>query len=333
MKFLSVIVALLCANFAFADSELTQQEKAFGCVKPKTEQKFDYVECINQKNFAIVGNIVQTPHGDFPYPLGLVDNNGKLILPNEYHAITYPREWGYDYTTSSETLPDGLIIVVKRDLNENPMFGNLGVTEQHGLVNPKGEFVVPLGEYDEIFEFYDNGLISVLKNDKYGFINTKGEIAIPLMYDDTNGGFHQGLASVEKNGKFGMIDVKNQTVIPFDYDNLKILENLDGNIYFEATKNDKSALLNPQNQTITKYEYDFISPIYRSEFFIVKQGKKHGVIDNTGKIIVPIEYDFIDDTLQSTDPYNFDLSQDYIRASQDDKDYLFDKMGKQVKQK
>ncbi len=155
MKFLSVIVALLCANFAFADSELTQQEKAFGCVKPKTEQKFDYVECINQKKFAIVGNIVQTPHGDFPYPLGLVDNNGKLILPNEYHAITYPREWG----------------------------------------------------------------------------------------------------------------------------------------------------------------------------------KKHGVIDNTGKIIVPIEYDFIDDTLQSTDPYNFDLSQDYIRASQDDKDYLFDKIGKQVKQK
>lgn len=210
--------------------------------------------------------------------------------------------------------------------------GYMGMVQQYGLVNPQGNFVVPLGMYDEIYEHHDNGLITVRKNDKYGFVNTKGEVAIPLMYDYVNGGFEHGMVSVSKKGKFGIIDVRNQALIPFEYDNLAILDNLTGQLYFRATNNGKSALLNQKNKAISKFEYDLITPIYRSNLFVVTKNHRYGVIDDNATLVVPIEYDFVQDTLQSTDPYNFDLPKIYIQASKNDNHYLFDKQGKFIQQ-
>lgn len=150
------------------------------CIKPKTNPSFDYVECLNKKDMARVGNIIQTPFGEFPYPLGLVDKDGKVILANEYHQIDFPEDWEWDRHSLTS---DALILVAKRDLANNPMFGNLGVNGLYGLVDSQGTFIVPFGQYDEINPFYDNGLASVAKDGKYGFIDTKGNVAIPLTYD------------------------------------------------------------------------------------------------------------------------------------------------------
>lgn len=94
-KFLLAQILLLSAGLtnAYADESLTEQEKMLGCVKPKTEQHFDVVECLTAKWFARVANIMPTALGDIPYQMGLVDATGKLILPNDYVEIHYPREW------------------------------------------------------------------------------------------------------------------------------------------------------------------------------------------------------------------------------------------------
>ncbi|MES1964185.1 WG repeat-containing protein [Psychrobacter sp. AH5] len=303
------------------------------CVKPTTQQKFDYVECINKKGIARVGNIVQTALGDFPYPLGLVDASGKIILPVDYHSIDFPSQWNYD--SYLDDLPDGLILVVKRDLQNNAMFGNLGMQDKYGLVNSQGELIVPLGIYDNIKMPYsnaDNTLFTVVKNKKYGFIDTKGRVVIPLMYDYAQS-FEEGLVSVSKEDKFGIIDRQNQTIIPFEYEYIDLLNNLDRedtnqSLLFRAKLKDDYALIDQNNQTITDFEYDTISAIYYTNLFIVGKRDKVGVIDNTGKLIVPINYRFIEDTLQSTDPYDFELPQAYIQATLEDKTYLFDKTGK-----
>lgn len=302
------------------------------CVKPITKQKFDYVECINKKGIARVGNIVQTALGDFPYPLGLVDASGKIILPVDYHKIDYPPQWKHD--SYLDDLPDGLILVSKRSLQNNSMFGNLGMQDQYGLVNPKGEFIVPLGMYDDIKIPYSNAdkvLFTVVKNNKYGFIDTTGKVVIPLMYDYAQS-FEDGLVSVSKEGKFGMVNHQNQTIIPFEYEDIDLLnnlnrENINQSLLFSAKLKNDYALINQSNQTITDFEYDTISAIYFTNLLVVGKQGKVGVIDNTGKLIVPINYRFIEDTLQSTDPYDFELPQDYIQATLEDKTYLFDKTG------
>lgn len=124
--------------------KLSDDDKTSGCIKPQTEENFDVVECINLKGFAIAGNITQTPFGDFPYPVGLVDKAGKTILPNQYHEIHYPREWQYDssYADMNKKLPEGLVIVLKRDLENNPMLGELGVDNDKTLLfDVNGKFI------------------------------------------------------------------------------------------------------------------------------------------------------------------------------------------------
>ena len=97
------------------------------------------------------------------------------------------------------------------------------VSDGWGLVDTKGNFIIPIGMYDKINQFYDNGLAAVEVDSKYGFINTKGELVIPLMYDYAFG-FSDGLAEVKYQGLYGVIDVNNRTVIDFKHQHLELLK-------------------------------------------------------------------------------------------------------------
>lgn len=313
--------------------ELTESEKTLGCIKPKTEQKFDYVECLNLKGFAIASNIVETPFGEMPYPMGLVDKTGKIILPNDYYKIAYPREWQYDssYADTNKKLPDGLVIVVKRDFKNNPMFGKLGVSEVYGAVNEQGEFIVPLGKYDEIYEFYDNGLILVKKNDKYGYIDSNGNEVIPLIYDKAET-FDGKYTVVAQNNHHLVINTNGQTVLNFDgYDYVSSLKGLNDNQYFAVEKNQKFALFDENKKQLTDFRYDLIRPIYFSDLLIVDENNKVGVIDNTGKQIIPTKYDYIENTLKSRDKNIIALKTGYIEANDGEQSFLFDIKGNLVK--
>ena len=295
------------------------------CIKPKTKQSFNYVECLNKKGVARVGNLIQTPFGEFAYPLGLVNKDGETILPNEYHQIDYPQDWGWDYSLPAS---DALILVIKRDLNNNPMFSNLGVDELYGLVNAQGEFVVTLGIYDTISPFYDNGLAAVSKNGKYGFIDTSGQIIIPLIYDNTHG-FDTGFAIVNHQGKYGVIDNHHHTVIDLNYQSVRILNSPNNTIYFAIKSDDKYALFDKNQKQLSGFLYDFISVIYFSELFIIADKGGYGVMDSTGKIIIPTQYDYINDTLMAIDD-DYNSPNKYIKVSKDNQSYYFDTTGKLV---
>lgn len=295
------------------------------CIKPKTEPSFDYVECLNKKGVARVGNLIQTPFGEFPYPLGLINKDGNIIVANEYHRIYFPQDWEWDNPLS---MSDALILVIKRDLSQNPMFGNLGVHELYGLVNPQGEFIVPLAQYDYISSFYDSGLTSVAKDGKYGFIDSRGKVAIPLIYDYAYN-FDDGFASVKYQGRYGVIDTLNNTVIDFNYQNTKTLNNLTGDIYFAIKSNDKYALFNQQLKQLTDFSYDMIDAISFSELFIVGNQDKYGMIDNTSKLIIPIQFDYIYDSLTYIDD-DYDKPRSHIKARQGDKYLYFDTQGNLV---
>ena len=52
----------------------------------------------------------------------------------------------------------------------------------YGVINSKGEKIVPLGTYNYIDIFY-RGLARVKSGEKWGIINEKGEIKTPIEYD------------------------------------------------------------------------------------------------------------------------------------------------------
>ncbi|OYQ38441.1 WG repeat-containing protein [Flavobacterium aurantiibacter] len=55
--------------------------------------------------------------------------------------------------------------------------------------------------------------------------------------------------------------------------------------------NGKFGIVNYQNKIVVPCEYDFIENIYLSNEFIVKKGKKFGIVNSENKVLLEIEYD------------------------------------------
>lgn len=194
--------------------------------------------------------------------IGFIDLSGKIAVPAIY-------DFAYDYS-------DGLALVTKG--------------EKEWFIDKKGKVVIPLDQYENVSPFYE-GLSSIEKNGKKGFIDTKGKVVIPIKYDSSFG-FSEGLAYVGVedaygNRKFGFIDKTGKVVVPIKYNNVKdfkdgiSLVNLNGKNFFINRKGEKT-LTNLKN----------FSQVYSEGLFIVGSGiyEPMGVMDTTGKIIVPFNY-------------------------------------------
>lgn len=295
-------LAFVVVNVATAD------EFDASCVKPTTPMPFTYQECLNQKGVARVGNVVQTPLGDFPYPFGLIDKTGKLILPAIYHKIDFPDDWAYDsYTEPS----DALIVVAQRDSQEL-MFGDLGIDDTFGLINEKGEFVVPMGFYDNIGGFY-RGLSVVKKGDKYGYIDSRASVVIPIVYDYAGLSFTGGFASVEKQGKYGIIDKQNHPVIAFAYDGAEVLSER----LFAVAKDGQYALISPDGKFLSDYQYEMIMPTHYGDTYVVQQQGEYGLINEQAEVLIVPNHDYV----------GVDFEKTYADDNTDDKIYFKAELG------
>ena len=111
---------------------------------------------------------------------GLLDENGKEIIPCEYHDISFMKrdkniragwldEDGDEYTGENEYEKD--VIFVQRD--EGSCF----------LADPDGNQLTEK-EYQAIGDFSENGLAAVVSDGKTGFIDNTGNEVIPCSYAD-----------------------------------------------------------------------------------------------------------------------------------------------------
>ena len=113
-----------------------------------------------------------------------------------------------------------------------------------------------------------------------------------------------GISKFMKNNKFGFIDAKTGKVIcePI-YDDLNIFNNGFSIVTIKKIKTSwvvingiQEAIWVRCNGIINKKGEEILEPIYdniyyaKDNLFIVELNYKFGVFDNTGKIILPIEY-------------------------------------------
>lgn len=115
-------------------------------------------------------------------------------------------------------------------------------------------------KYDAQEEFID-GFARVIKNNLYGFIDEEGREVIPLIYTATGNTFYDGLVWVWKNSpdkeEWGYLDKKGDIAIPLKF----------------GCAGDFC---------------DGVAPVCTPETF------KRGLIDTTGKVIIPLIYNEID---------------------------------------
>ena len=122
------------------------------------------------------------------YKTGLIDINGKQILPCIYDCIPSILEGTND------------ILIMKRVLEKN----------YFGLASKTGEIIIE-PKYND-FEFgFSNGLWAVQLDNKWGFIDHNDNIIIPFKYDKVSY-FSDNKAKVELNGESFYIDKSENRV-------------------------------------------------------------------------------------------------------------------------
>jgi len=95
-----------------------------------------------------------------------------------------------------------------------------------------------------------------------------------------------------KAGKIGVMDNNGQKIIAPKYDRVEAINDRAG--HFKFFKGDYCGLLNQNGLEGFAAEYANIIATENPTRFIVLKNKKTGVVDQNGKIIVPLEYDYID---------------------------------------
>lgn len=227
--------------------------------------------------------------GAFPVPAAAV---GYTITQAGYIAP----DAGYQPVNNNAAIENDRLLVSNGDNSGNALYGYADTT---------GELVIPL-QYRDASVFHDGAAVVILEDRSRGLIDPEGTYIVePGVYESIGAPNGDGLFCVHGHG---YMDSHGQIVIPFsDYNATTFVQ---GYGYFqegrtvyavhwdedgeEYVKEVQCEL--PENMTLgsTRYAFsarnftnDIISPI---DYTVVRQtGGKVGVIDRTGKIVIPVE--------------------------------------------
>lgn len=208
-----------------------------------------------------------------------------------------------------------LYIVTKKDENSS--------VEHFGLLNNKGKLLIGFENQYELLELssYKIGYILVVKEGKWGYVNMKNEVKIPLDYDYL-GDILSGTIIASKKEKFGLIDTLQKVIIDFKFDELSEFSpfHSDNHKYASVKIGKKSGVIDETGKIVIPCIYDFA--LYLSNGHTkVGIGNKLGVVNLNNQIIVPIIYDHI----------GFDYENECFEASNEYRPeiiFLYDYKGK-----
>ncbi|MCU0392397.1 MAG: WG repeat-containing protein [Thermoflexibacter sp.] len=219
---------------------------------------------------------------------GLLDSKGGILirpvyddvflLKNEKGKQTVPAvacvrkqgKYGFLELVTKQILPTNYdkiaflqqLEIQEKDKIKTHLLIKVQLKGKWGVMNLSEQENIPM-EYDEINAFRE-GFALVQKDGKFGFIDLKGREKIAIKYDYAQD-FVQGIAIVKKNEAFGAIDTDKKEVIAFEYQQIEYL--------IEKPKKGNDA-------------HEFFAQLLK-----VKKGNKYGIVNQQGKIIIPIEFE------------------------------------------
>jgi hypothetical protein len=155
----------------------------------------------------------------------------------------------------------------------------------------------------EIQSTYANtSLIPLKRKGKWGYYSRQGKIQIKHKYEDATL-FRNGKAAVKANGRIFYIDtngknLKEKYIASNEYSFEKLSTAVGLTTFYNMPqetfkKGDKLGLIEKAtSKVLINAVYDGIFSISKDNV-IVQLGEKYGVVDFSGKIIIPIEYEMI----------------------------------------
>lgn len=221
---------------------------------------------------------------------GFADSTGKILVECKYEWVEHFSEGvaavgmndkcGYIYKNGSVAIP------FNYDEGEQFHHGlaQVVLNGKTGLSDKAGNFVVkPV--YDGIGEFRQ-ARARVVRNGKQGFIDMMGIEAVPCTYEAV-GDFSEGLAYVKDSSLYGYIDREGRSVIAPQYEWAEPFDQGSARV----KKNGMYGLISFTGQTLIPCEYNYIGTFSEGMALVVK-GSTCGYVRRNGSIAVELKYDY-----------------------------------------
>jgi hypothetical protein len=158
---------------------------------------------------------------------GLLDEHGKLVLPNEYEQIYFAApnllkvkkegKFGIVKTTGSIIAEPKYTYL--SNAAENPSLPDwpavAEINGQYGMVNEKGEEIFPVKA--KKIEYLGDGMYAVIMGKKSGLFNPQVSSRFSPQYEEIKP-FNNGLAAIKKGKKWGYVNTKEELVIPLQFE-------------------------------------------------------------------------------------------------------------------
>jgi hypothetical protein len=159
---------------------------------------------VTKVDYNIIGESGMGDIRSFNTTVGLLDSNGRVLLPCKYARI----EWA----------TDSLLVVDSSYFTDSKKF----IRTNSALFNLAGKQLTGF-DYMVFGKFHD-GIAKARIGDKFGFINLTGKIAIPIQFDYCEE-FSNGYALVKQKDRWGAIDKSGKIVIEskFTYEKVKVV--------------------------------------------------------------------------------------------------------------
>lgn len=164
----------------------------------------------------------------------------------------------------------------------------------YGFIDEDGrEIAAPI--YTEAWNFR-GGLARIRKNFKYGFIDKTGREVVPAIYDFADE-FENDMALVEKACNYGFIDRTGKEVIPtiYDYPDLKVSLSFSPQGLAAVKMDGKCGVIDKSGRTVLPFEYEAFgvgeNGYFNNGLLCACKNGKWGFIDTKGNITIPFKYE------------------------------------------
>ncbi|HHT21872.1 MAG TPA: WG repeat-containing protein [Bacteroidales bacterium] len=190
---------------------------------------------------------------------GLIDVNGKEIIPCKYDNVTI--------------FESGFARIEK---------GNYWAVVDENL-----NIIIPFNQEYQCIENFKYGLAIAKKGTKWGVVNTHGDVIVPFKYYEIEN-FKKGIARVRlKSRLYGYINTEGEEIILPIYEYIGLFEK-DVAVFWEGKKR---GLIDRTSTIVAEAIYDEISGFFIDNNLIVRIDKKYGIISNTGRIVLPVQFE------------------------------------------
>lgn len=281
------------------------QEKIHTCINEKGERLFSvkakYIGHFEDGMAQVEKTVLENNKAYYRY--GFIDYTGKQVIEAKYEKVY---QFAFGVTWVKDPGAEGYYLINKKgERLTTQIWKKVGYffegfaavydnEEAMGFINRKGELIVPckyLGSSG-----FTEGLACVMpydsKEEKYGFIDTTGSIAIPFQYKQPGTStFDNGECRVMINGVVCLINKKGEVTFK-----PTLTKNTDGfynglsSSYTNYETRGDWGYYNRKNEWVIKPQYDNANS-FEGGLAVVGNAGKYGVIDTTGRIIIPIQYE------------------------------------------